>query len=167
MSRLLLILTVALGLIAVAPGQGGAPLPTAAEQLELLSSNRTLLEQLLESGVQLSDAETSLDRVEASRSAIESMTAALTSAKDQPPGRIEELADHLGTLWDQGFTPSLEVARSEIRPGSPEFERLEKLESGAVAELGEVTRTLESAPASVRVKLEKLRPLPPQSPSAP
>ena len=160
MIRTLLTLGLAAGAAAWSAGQRPDPLPTAAEQLHMLQSNRGLLERLLNHSVEISDAENTLNRAEACRSAARTMAGELrATTSDTPPGRVEELAELLGTVWADGLAPALADARREVRAGSPEYARLQQLERQAVADIAEVTPGLQnraSAGPGVRAALTKL-----------
>ena len=143
MIRSLMILGVAASVATWSTGQPPAPLPTAAEQLRLLQSNRGLLQQLLRHSVTISDSDNTLDRAEACQSAARTVAGELRAAtSDTSSGRVEELADHLGTVWGDGLAPVLANARREVRPGSPEYPRLQQLERQAVADVDKVTSEL-------------------------
>ncbi|MCZ2340424.1 MAG: hypothetical protein LC104_01350 [Bacteroidales bacterium] len=140
---------------AVSAGPDSPPFPTAAEQLQMLQSNRSLLEQLLDRSVAISDSESSLTRAEACRSAAQTLTRALQDATPATePGRVAELADHLSTLWTEGLAPILHETRQEVHPGSPDYERLERLEHATTTDIQNATAALESAPAAVREQIQ-------------
>lgn len=158
MNRILAILMFAVVLVPVSSGQAPAPLPTAAEQLHMLQTNRSLLEQLLDRSVAISDSETSLARAEACQAAAQTLTGALKATADNgEPGRLAELADHLGTLWAEGLAPVLEQTRREVRPGSPDYERLERLEKETAADVENVTEVLKTAPAGIPARIQAIR----------
>lgn len=154
MNRVLASLFLAAILVPVSAGQAPTPLPTAAEQLQMLQSNRSLLEQLLDRSVAISDSETSLARAEACQAAAQTLTRTLQSTTPAAePGRVAELADHLSTLWTQGLAPVLDETRRVVRPGSPDYARLEQLERATATNIQDATTALESAPAAVRARI--------------
>lgn len=148
MPRTALTLLVAAGLSAWASAQVPAPGPTAAEQLKLLTSNRKLLEDLIDSGLKLSDANTALDRAAECRRAAGVLSAALTRASADPtadPDRLAELSDHLGAVLRDGLAPSLAEARSVIPRESQDFQRLEALERQAADDAAKAAAALPTA----------------------
>lgn len=115
-------------------GQG--PRRIASQEADLLKQNRTLLERMLDDGVQVADAGTALDRAAACRRAADRLSAELASAaRLENADRVNEIGDHLTALLAEGFLPPFAAARAEIRPGSPEFGRLQELHRESAAHM--------------------------------
>src|SRR3954469_25157583 len=79
---------------------------TAAEHLKLMQTNRKLLEELVEEGVQLGDANTNLDRATQCQQVANRLTRELKNAVERDDAdRVAEMSDHFSSLINSGFLP--------------------------------------------------------------
>jgi hypothetical protein len=150
MTRTALTLSLVAGLSVWASAQS-QPARHTADHLRLLETNLTLLERLTDRGLEISNAGNPLERAEGCRKAAATLGAELRQAADDPttdPDRVVELSEHLTTLVRDGLAPTLAKARDEIRPGSPEYDRLKKVHADAKAEL---ERTRQAFPTDGKV----------------
>jgi hypothetical protein len=106
-----------------AGAQSTASVPLAAEQLRLFQSNRVLLEQLVEHGIDLANADTHVERVRACHASTWQLGKALRDAAERDdPDRVVELGDYLNQVIAEGLLPSIDEARMAI-PAGTEAER--------------------------------------------
>lgn len=110
----------ALTALAVAAGAQFAPGgPLAAEQLKMFRSNRELLENLVEHGVELANADTPVAKVKACRESAKDLGRALKDAVDRDDAdRVAELGDHLAAVIRHGLLPTIDEARTTIPVGT-------------------------------------------------
>ena len=147
MTRTALTLVLVAGLSVWASAQT-QPARNTAEHLQLLRANRTLLTSLIDRGLEISEAGNPLQRAEQCRKATATLGAELRQAADDPaaePDRVVELSEHLTTLVRDGLAPTLAKAREEVRPGSPDYERLKKVHADAKAELERARQAIPTA----------------------
>lgn len=122
-----------------ASGQNATGPLTAAEHLNLLKTNRKLLEELLDEGVKLGDSNNNLDRAAQCQSVAVRLTRELKSAVDlDDADRVTEMSDHFSTLIQSGFLPNLATAKENIPVGSPEYPRLLAIHTDAAKNLDTV-----------------------------
>jgi hypothetical protein len=129
---------IALVVLSVWASAQNATAPQTAHHLQMLATNRTLLESLIDRGLELSDAGNSLERAERVRKATATLGAELRTVAANPeanPDRVAELSEHLTTVVRDGLVPTLAEARGQVRPGSPDYPRLKKVHADAKAEL--------------------------------
>jgi hypothetical protein len=126
-------------LSAWASGQNATGPTTAAEHLNLLKTNRRLLEELLDEGVKLGQANTNLDRAAQCQSVANRLTRELKNAVDlDDADRVAEMSDHFATLIRSGLVPNLDSAKERVPPGSPEYDRLVAVHANATKNLDAV-----------------------------
>lgn len=141
MTRSALTLAAAAVLCTLAAADAPPAGPTAAEQLKLLKSNRDLLEDLIDHGINVSKPATILDRTNECRKAAGTLANALARAAEESSpdaDRVVELSEHLGSLWSDGLTPNLQTATAQIPPESPEYGRLKDVSKWAAADAAKV-----------------------------
>lgn len=135
MGRGIFTTAVVLAVSAWAGAQGPSPL-SADEHHKLLRANRLLLDDLVESGVKLADADTARQRAEAARDAARRLSRELTTAvAAENADRVAEMGDHLDALLRDGLTPAIRTAHDQIPPDSAEAKRLKELYNGVLVEL--------------------------------
>ena len=138
MKRLTLTLA-AFALLSVWADAQTAPAPVlAADRLRLLHANRDLLEDLLDRGLKVGQADTQLDRADECRLALGTLADALNRATEEPAvdaDRVAELTDNLTELVQSGLAPTLAEARAKVRTGSPGAEQLARIETAATTDL--------------------------------
>ncbi|MCU0704665.1 MAG: hypothetical protein MUF18_11870 [Fimbriiglobus sp.] len=107
--------------VSAQPGHG----PTAAEMLKLLETNRGLYTDLARSALELSDANTSLDRADRCRRVAERLAReARQAVESEDADRLAEVSDHLHAVSTGGLADNLADARREIAPASEDYKRL-------------------------------------------
>ena len=116
---------------------------TAAEQLQLLKTNRELLEDLLDQGTRLSDANTPLDRAaECQRSADRLAREFRAAIERSDADRAGEIGEHVDKIVVEGFLPNLEIARRDSKPGSPDYARVKTMHRTAAESLDSLSASL-------------------------
>ena len=116
---------------------------TAAEQLQLLKTNRELLEDLLDQGTRVSEAHTPLDRAAECQRSTDRLAREFRTAIDRGDGdRACEIGDHVEKIVVEGFVPNLETARRDSNPGSPDYERAKAMHRQATQNLDALHGTL-------------------------
>jgi hypothetical protein len=141
MSRLVLLpLTLALLVAALAEGQNPPPRPPDAVRFQQLQRNRALIQLLVQGGLRLA-AENDPVRRAAYCSGMARRLAdeVEQAARDQETDRAVELGSHLERLLQAGVAGSLGVARRRIPPGSAEETELRRV----ARRVADLTRPLE------------------------
>lgn len=140
MRRSLVTLVAFTALAAWAGAQGPPPPLPAATQAKLFKNNRTLIENLVNHGIDLADADGSLMRADECRKTASTLANYLErAAEDQDPDRVAELAGLMGNVVREGLVPNLDAARAEIRPGDPREGQLLKVRESATKELNSLS----------------------------
>lgn len=138
-------------------GAQGPPAPlSAAVQVKQFKTNRILIENLVDHGIDLANAENPLQRAEECRKTARTLANYLERAADNDdPDRVAELASLFGEVVRDGLVPNLEAATREIRPGDPREPQLAKLRRQAGSDLSGVRAAI---PATGKVaENEKVR----------
>jgi DNA primase len=137
MARWVYILFTLTTLCAWVGAQGPAPAtPSAADQLRLLKSNSVLIENLVDHGVSLSNANTPVQRAEHCRAAAKTLANAIQdAATKQEAERIAELTGLFREVVRDALVPTLRDAQTNIAPESPDAKRLRELRELANADL--------------------------------
>lgn len=136
MRRSLLTLFVLAILAAWAGAQGTSSSLPAAAQARLFHMNRTLLEDLVDRGIGLAEADHPLQRADECRKTASSLANYIQkAADDQDADRVVELASLMGDVVREGLVPNLDKAQQDIRPGDPREAQLAKVRDGAAREL--------------------------------
>lgn len=103
-----------------AGAQSSNPAPLAGDQLKLFQTNRELLENLIEHGIELANADTPVARVKACRESAKDLGRALRDAAElDDADRVAELGDHLTAVIRHGLVPTIDDARKTIPAGTP------------------------------------------------
>ena len=103
-------------LAAWAGAQNPAPPLSAEDKLRLLKSNSTLIDNLVNGGVELSRADTPVKRVEQCRNASRSLVNAIRHAADANDAeRVAELTGLFREFVREGLAPTIEDAK-RVRP---------------------------------------------------
>jgi hypothetical protein len=141
MRRSLVTLVAFMALAAWAGAQGSSR-PLDAATLEMLfKRDRTLLEHLVNHGVDLTDADDPLQRAEECRKTATTLANYLgRAADDQDPDRVVELAGLMGDVVREGLVPNLNAAQEEIRPGDPREAKLVKVREHATYDLDNLSK---------------------------
>ena len=157
--RPLLTLAVAAAVSLWASAQPSTAGLTAAAQLQLLKTNRELLEDLLDQGMLVADANTPLDRAAACQRSIDRMARELQPAVARSDAdRANEIGDYVERIVVDGFVPNFEIARRDAKPGSPDFERVKTMHAEAHKSLDTLSATLPSeGPLSKSKRLQQAR----------
>ncbi|HEV3437935.1 MAG TPA: hypothetical protein VG122_11275 [Gemmata sp.] len=136
MRRSLVTLIAFMALAAWAGAQGPPPPLPAATQAKLFKSNRKLLENLVNHGIELAKADSPLRRAEECRKTAKTLANSLErAAEDQDPDRVAELARLVGDVVREGLVPNLNAAQLEIQPGDPLAPQLVKVRELATGDL--------------------------------
>jgi hypothetical protein len=133
MSRLF----VTLSLFAVLAGWTSAQntTDTAGDRMARFARNRTLVEDLVTRGLDLSNANDPLARATACQQVAADLTIGLQAAADaDDPDRVAEVGEYLGTVLKEAVAPALADARNTIPAGSPEAGRLNAMATKATDE---------------------------------
>jgi hypothetical protein len=144
MRRTLFTLVAVLALCAWAGAQAPPASLSAATQVKQFKNNRLLIETLVDHGIDLADADSSLKRAEVCRQTARTLANALNrAADDQNPDRVAELANLFGDVVRDGLVPNLDHAKKSIPPQSPDAKRLREVNDWAKNDLSEVRKALE------------------------
>ncbi len=144
-ARVTLLLITSAVLAAWAGAQGPPPALSASERVELFRKNRTLLENLVENGIGLADANDPLKRAEASRATATTLGNYLKRAatEGQSPDRVAELAELMAVVVREGVVPNADEADRLIPPQSrAERDRLAKVQTGTAADLDAIRQAI-------------------------
>lgn len=153
MTRTTIVLIAAAGLSAWVSAQSLPVGTTAAEQLHLFQANRPLLEEILDHGLKLSQADTHADRAEECRRTTRTISLALRWEAENAadPGRVAELSDHLTRMVRDGLAPTLADGLRAVPPQSPDFDRLTRVRDLAGREVWAVEELIPAeGPPQVR-----------------
>ena len=133
--------------------------PSAAEQLQMLKTNRDLLEDLLDHGMRVADANTPLDRAAACQRSTDRMAREMREAVDRADAdRANEIGDYVERIVVEGFVPNFETARRDAKPGSPDFERTRTMHRDAAESLDKLGAALPTeGPLSKSKRLQAAR----------
>jgi hypothetical protein len=133
MPRVLFTLFVFATLSAWAGAQGPAAGLSAAERLKMLRTNRMLIENMVDHGIDMANADTPLKRAnECHRTARTLANAMQQAAVDQNADRVAELCGHVDAVLREALAPNLQQARRDLRPGSPDESEFKKLRESAL-----------------------------------
>ncbi len=153
MARLATTAAIFLLLSAWAGAQGPAPL-LASDQIRLLRTNRVLLGDLINHGVELGSTDDPLQRASACQGAAHALGVALRRAAEaNDPDRVAELGSHLEEVVREGLVPILDEATKTIPPHSPDAVRLKAIRAGAAEDLASIRSALpQGEPADARLR---------------
>lgn len=154
MTRTALTAVVLASLAAWAGAQGPTP---AHDKLRLLRANRTLLTDLVGSGVRLAAADQPVARAEACQQTARAVGLAVRRAAEaNEADRVAELGGHFETLVLDGLVPALTDADAVVPRESPEGVRLRAVRAGAAADLDAIDAAL-PADGAFKAKVAELR----------
>ena len=129
--------------------------PSAAEQLDLFGSNRVLLEELLDNGLELSKPHSMVERIEVCGNAVETLGNAVGDAES--PERMAEMSNRLSDLMNAGMVPMLNEAQRTISPDSDDYKALQHARERTSERLQRIQSSLpESAKPTTRKQLSEL-----------
>jgi len=139
MFRLTTTLLVFATLSAWAGAQGPPAGITAAERLKMLQTNRMLIENIVDHGLDLAGADTPLKRADVCRRTARTLANAVRqAADDQNTSRVTELCEHLDSVMREALEPNLKKAAADVRPGSPDESELKKLRERALLDFDDL-----------------------------
>lgn len=140
MFRALLLLTCFATLAAWAGAQGPVPPLSAADKAKLFKANRTLVENLVNHGLDLSSAADPVKRAEECRKTAITLGNYVERAAtdDKNPDRVVELTGLMCEVVRDGLAPLLDDAERTIPPESPQGKRVKELQSLAAADIDAV-----------------------------
>jgi hypothetical protein len=145
MRRTLFTLVAVTALCAWAGAQGPPSQLSAATQVKQFKANRLLIENLVDHGIYLAEADNPLLRADECRKTARTLANHLSRAiAEQEPDRVAELANLFGEVVRDGLMPNLDEAKKMIPPGSPDSERLRDVNESANSNLNEVRKALET-----------------------
>jgi hypothetical protein len=125
-----------LALAAWAGAQGPPPGPTAADRLKLLRANHMLIENLVDHGIGMADADTPLKRAAQSRRTAQMLANEVQAAADgQNAARVAELSGHLDAVLRDALAPNLDRAARDAAPGSPAESEVKSLRAAVLADV--------------------------------
>jgi len=131
--RDLAVLLILAGLAAFAGAQGQKPPLTAAQQQQLFQKNRTMVQALVDSSLEISKSNDFVQRSRSYRKVAMQLQRELDDAAgDTDAGRIVELGKHLDTVLRQGLAPSLRAAHQQIGPGGTDRQNLLDMRNSTV-----------------------------------
>jgi hypothetical protein len=136
MARWLYLLGTFAALAAWAGAQNSAPPLGAEDKLRLLKSNGALIDNLVNDGVAISNADAPVRRVESCRGASLSLVNAIRHAADADDAeRVAELTGLFRDFVREGLAPTLKEAQRDVPPESPDGKRLRELGDIAARDL--------------------------------
>lgn len=139
MARWAYIIAVFGALAAWAGAQGPHPALGPADQLRLLKANGTLIDHLVDHGIELSRADTVDKRAEQCRRAAKALsTAVQDAAGKQEAERVAELTGLFRNVVDNALLPVLEDGRQTVTPGSPGEQQLRKTRAELAKDVAEL-----------------------------
>ena len=142
-----------------ASAQSGTVGLSAADRLQLLKTNRDLLDDLLDQGTRVADANTPIDRAAECQRTTDRLAREYRTALDRSDAdRAGEIGDHLDKIVSEGFAPNLEIALRDSKPGSPDYKRVQAIHRDAVQSLDGLTATpLPDGPLTKSKRLRQAR----------
>ena len=131
MARVPLLLVSFAVLAAWAGAQGTSPPLNPADRVKLFKTDRALLDQLVNHGIDLSKADNPLKQAQECQATARTLAVYLRRAAEDEknPDRVAEMAGLLAEMVRDGLAPNLQVARQTFPATSPQGKQ--------VAELGE------------------------------
>jgi len=145
MRRTMLILIAFAALSAWAGAQGPTPL-SAEIQIKQFQSNRILIENLVDHGIDLAEADNPLRRAAACRQTARTLANYLERAADDGDAdRVAEFAHLYGEVVRDGLVPNLEAAGNAIPAGSPHLKELRDVRKKATDDFNGVRSKIPTA----------------------
>lgn len=135
----------ALAAWAGAQGPAQAP-PGPADQLRLLRANGTLIDHLVDHGVELSRANTAEQRAEQCRRAAKALaTAVQDAAAKQEAERVAELTGLFRDVVRDALLPALEHGQRVVTPNSPGERQLRETRAASARDVTELRAAIPAA----------------------
>jgi hypothetical protein len=143
MRRSVLTLVIGAALSAWVSAQG-PPLLSADVQVKQFKANRILIENLVDHGIDLSNADSPLRRAEACQRTAGTLAHYLArAAGNEDPDRVAEFANLYSAVVRDGLVPNLNEAKRGITdPKSPDAGRLRAVNEQARRDLDEVRKSI-------------------------
>lgn len=145
MARWASIVAVLAALAAWAGAQGpppAAPL-TAADRLRLLKANGTLIDNLVDHGVELSRAGAVEERADQCRRAARALASAIQdAAARQEAERVAELTGLFREVVRDALLPTLDHGKQTVTPDSPAGRRLREVRSASARDVSDLRAAL-------------------------
>ncbi|HSQ57576.1 MAG TPA: hypothetical protein VLM40_17775 [Gemmata sp.] len=137
MARVLLILTSFAVLAAWAGAQGGPPPLSAADRVKLFKTDRALIDQLVNHGIDLSKADDRLKQAQECQATARTLAVYLRRAAEdeKDPDRVAEMAGLLTDMVRDGLAPNLKAARETYPATSPQGKQVVQLGESAMKDL--------------------------------
>lgn len=141
MRRSLLTLVVFALLAAWAGAQGPTQPLDAATQEKQFKDNRILLENLVNHGIELANADSPLARAEECRKTATTLANYLErAAHDQDPDRVVELAELMGNVVRDGLVPNLDQAKATLQLNDPNWKVVVRVTDSISRDLDKLSR---------------------------
>ena len=138
MRRSMLTLIVLAALCAWVSAQG-VPTLTAEVQVKQFKNNRILIENLVDHGIDLSNADNPLQRADACRQTARTLANYLERAADEGDAeRVAEFAGLFTQIIRDGLIPNLNESKRIIAPESPDAKRLRTVNQQAREDLNAI-----------------------------
>jgi hypothetical protein len=136
-----LLLLVCSGVLAAWAGAQGPPALNPADRVKLFSTDRALLDQLVNHSIDLSKADTPLKQAQESQATARTLAVYLRRAANDEKNadRVAELAGLLTEMVRDGLAPNLQTARKTYPPGTPAHADVVKLGESAAKDLDDWT----------------------------
>jgi hypothetical protein len=156
-TRVALLLVVFAALAAWAGAQGPPPPLSAADRAKLFKTNRVLLANLVNDGIDLAKAGNLVERAEGARKTARTLAnyMQLAAEKDQDADRVAELAGLMADVVRDGLVPNLEEGRRTFPPESKNGKELAVVQKQLTEDL--TFATTEAVPAGPVAASEKVK----------
>jgi hypothetical protein len=116
---------------------------SAEDKIRLLEANSALIVSLVHGGINMSNAGTQVDRVEQCRMVSRSLVNAIGQAAEaQNAERVAELTDLFGSFARGGLVPTIDEAKRDIPPQSPDALKLRPIRESAANDLAYLRTTI-------------------------
>lgn len=121
----------------------GPPSLTAEIQVKQFKANRDLIQNLVDHGINLSNADNPLQRAEACRQTARTLANSLERAADEGDAeRVAEFATLFAQVVREGLVPNFNEAKKSIDPKSPDAERLSKVNDRVRSDIEGVLKSI-------------------------
>jgi hypothetical protein len=142
MRRSVLTLFIGAALCAWVSAQGTPPL-TAEVQVKQFKNNRILIENLVDHGIYISNADDSLARAEACQRTARTLANYLERAAGEgDPDRVAEFAELFSQVIREGLMPNLDAAKKSITEKSPRADTLKRVNTQVRGDLDGVLKSI-------------------------
>lgn len=139
-----------------AQGPGGG---LAADRVNLLRTNRPLLEDLMDRGLMVAEKNNPLERADECLNTTNRLARELRSAVYVgDPDRIAEMSDLLDRVVTDAFLPNLAKARQDISPQSDDYKRMTEVHRQALVDMNALVVQIPAAgPLGGQVRVQAAR----------